>query len=140
LPHGQSVVVACAGTTDLPVAEEAAMTLKLSGVRIDRVYDCGVTGLHRILSALPRLRHEDMGCVIVCAGMDGALPSVLGGLVDVPAVAVPTSVGYGVSLGGVSVLLTMLNSCSPGMGVVNIDSGFGGAVLAMKCLNSRRGG
>ena len=90
--------------------------------------------------ALPRLRQEDMGCVIVCEGMDGALPSVLGGLVDVPVVAVPTSVGYGVSLGGVSVLLTMLNSCSPGMGVVNIDSGFGGAVLAMKCLNSRRGG
>ena len=138
-PHGQSVVVACAGTTDLPVAEEAAVTLELSGVRVDRVYDCGVAGLHRILSALPRLRHEDVGCVIVCAGMDGALPSVVGGLVDVPVVAVPTSVGYGASLGGVSALLTMLNSCSPGVGVVNIDNGFGGAVLAMKCLNSRRG-
>jgi len=112
-PYGQSVVVACAGTTDLPVAEEAAVTLELSGVRVDRVYDCGVAGLHRILSALPRLRHEDVGCVVVCAGMDGALPSVVGGLVDVPVVAVPTSVGYGASLGGVSALLTMLNSCSP---------------------------
>ncbi|KAL3793996.1 hypothetical protein ACHAW5_001199 [Stephanodiscus triporus] len=136
--HRQSVVVACAGTTDLPVAEEAAVTLELSGVTVVRVYDCGVAGLHRILSALPRLRHPDVGCVIVCAGMDGALPSVVGGLVDVPVVAVPTSVGYGASLGGISALLTMLNSCSPGVGVVNIDNGFGGAVWAMKCLNTRR--
>jgi NCAIR mutase (PurE)-related protein len=134
----QSVVVACAGTTDLPVAEEAAITLELSGVTVIRVYDCGVAGLHRILKALPQLRHEDVGCVIVCAGMDGALPSVVGGLVDVPVVAVPTSVGYGASFNGVSALLTMLNSCSPGVGVVNIDNGFGGAVFAMKCLNSSR--
>lgn len=134
----QSVVVACAGTTDLPVAEEAAVTLTLSGVPVTRIYDCGVAGLHRILSALPKLRHPDVGCVIVCAGMDGALPSVVGGLVDVPVVAVPTSVGYGMSLGGVSALLTMLNSCSPGVGVVNVDNGFGGAVWAMKCLNSRQ--
>lgn len=134
----QSVVVACAGTTDLPVAEEAALTLTLSGIPVTRIYDCGVAGLHRIISALPKLRHPDVGCVIVCAGMDGALPSVVGGLVDVPVVAVPTSVGYGMSLGGMSALLTMLNSCSPGVGVVNIDNGFGGAVLAMKCLNSRR--
>ncbi|KAL7541112.1 hypothetical protein ACHAWF_006862 [Thalassiosira exigua] len=133
----QSVVVACAGTTDLPVAEEAAVTLELSGAPVTRVYDCGVAGLHRILSALPKLRHPDVGCVIVCAGMDGALPSVVGGLVDVPVVAVPTSVGYGMSLGGMSALLTMLNSCSPGVGVVNVDNGFGGAVWAMKCLNSR---
>jgi NCAIR mutase (PurE)-related protein len=134
----QSVVVACAGTTDLPVAEEAALTLTLSGIPVTRIYDCGVAGLHRIISALPKLRHPDVGCVIVCAGMDGALPSVVGGLVDVPVVAVPTSVGYGMSLGGMSALLTMLNSCSPGVGVVNIDNGFGGAVWAMKCLNSRR--
>lgn len=134
----QSVVVACAGTTDLPVAEEAAITLELSGVTVIRVYDCGVAGLHRILKALPQLRHEDVGCVIVCAGMDGALPSVVGGLVDVPVVAVPTSVGYGASFNGISALLTMLNSCSPGVGVVNIDNGFGGAVFAMKCLNSSR--
>lgn len=134
----QSVVVACAGTTDLPVAEEAAVTLTLSGVPVTRIYDCGVAGLHRILSALPKLRHPDVGCIIVCAGMDGALPSVVGGLVDVPVVAVPTSVGYGMSLGGMSALLTMLNSCSPGVGVVNVDNGFGGAVWAMKCLNSRQ--
>jgi len=134
----QSVVVACAGTTDLPVAEEAALTLSLSGIPVTRVYDCGVAGLHRIVSALPKLRHPDVGCVIVCAGMDGALPSVVGGLVDVPVVAVPTSVGYGMSLGGMSALLTMLNSCSPGVGVVNVDNGFGGAVWAMKCLNSRQ--
>lgn len=130
----KSVVVACAGTTDLPVAEEAALTLSLSGVQVTRIYDCGVAGLHRIISALPKLRDPDVGCVLVCAGMDGALPSVVGGLVDVPVVAVPTSVGYGVSLGGISALLTMLNSCSPGVGVVNIDNGFGAAVWAIKCL------
>lgn len=130
----KSVVVACAGTTDLPVAEEAALTLSLSGVQVTRIYDCGVAGLHRIISALPKLRDPDVGCVLVCAGMDGALPSVVGGLVDVPVVAVPTSVGYGVSLGGISALLTMLNSCSPGVGVVNVDNGFGAAVWAIKCL------
>lgn len=134
----QSVVVACAGTTDLPVAEEAALTLSLSGIPVTRIYDCGVAGLHRIISALPKLRDPNVGCVIVCAGMDGALPSVVGGLVDVPVVAVPTSVGYGMSLGGMSALLTMLNSCSPGVGVVNVDNGFGGAVWAMKCLHSRQ--
>jgi NCAIR mutase (PurE)-related protein len=133
----QSVVVACAGTTDLPVAEEAAVTLSLSGVPVTRVYDCGVAGLHRIISALPKLRDPNVGCVIVCAGMDGALPSVVGGLVDVPVVAIPTSVGYGMSLGGMSALLTMLNSCSPGVGVVNVDNGFGGAVWALKCLRSK---
>ena len=133
-----SVVVACAGTTDLPVAEEAAVTLSLSGIPVTRIYDCGVAGLHRIISALPKLRHPNVGCVIVCAGMDGALPSVVGGLVDVPVVAIPTSVGYGMSLSGMSALLTMLNSCSPGVGVVNVDNGFGGAVWAMKCLNSRQ--
>ena len=106
-----SVVVACAGTTDLPVAEEAALTLSLCGIRVERVYDCGVAGLHRIIGALPRLRDPGVGCVIVCAGMDGALPSVVGGLVDVPTVACPTSVGYGASFGGVAGLLTMLNSC-----------------------------
>ena len=134
----QSVIVACAGTTDLPVAEEAAITLSLSGIPVTRIYDCGVAGLHRIISALPKLRHPNVGCVIVCAGMDGALPSVVGGLVDVPVVAIPTSIGYGMSLGGISALLTMLNSCSPGVGVVNVDNGFGGAVWAMKCLNSRQ--
>lgn len=129
------IVVATAGTTDLPVAEEAAVTLEAAGgVRVRRIYDVGVAGLHRILGALPVLCDDEVECVIVCAGMDGALPSVIGGLVDVPVVAVPTSVGYGVSLGGVAAALTMLNSCSPGVGVVNIDNGFGGAALAYKIV------
>ncbi|EJK57102.1 hypothetical protein THAOC_22893 [Thalassiosira oceanica] len=134
-----SVVVACAGTTDLPVAEEAALTLSLCGIRVERVYDCGVAGLHRIIGALPRLRDPAVGCVIVCAGMDGALPSVVGGLVDVPTVACPTSVGYGASFNGVASLLTMLNSCSPGVSVVNIDNGFGAAVFALKVVNAAAG-
>lgn len=132
-PKKCRMVVATAGTTDLPVAEEAAVTLEAAGVEVDRVYDAGVAGLHRIVSALPRLRHPDVSCVVVAAGMDGALPSVVGGLVSVPVIAVPTSVGYGASFGGVSALLTMLNSCSPGVGVVNIDNGFGAAALAYKC-------
>lgn len=129
------IVVACAGTTDLPVAEEAAVTLEAAGCSVDRIYDVGVAGLHRIINALPRLRDEDVDCVIVCAGMDGALPSVVAGLVNTPVVAVPTSIGYGASFGGVSAMLTMLNSCAPGVGVVNIDNGFGGAALAFKCIH-----
>ena len=128
------VVIACAGTTDLPVAEEAAVTLEAAGCEITRVYDAGVAGLHRIITALPKLRDPQVGCVIVCAGMDGALPSVVGGLVSVPVIAVPTSIGYGASFGGVSAMLTMLNSCAPGVGVVNIDNGFGAAALAYKCI------
>jgi NCAIR mutase (PurE)-related protein len=130
----KKVVVACAGTTDLPVAEEASITLESAGCQVIRVYDAGVAGLHRILNALPKLRDPQVGCVIVCAGMDGALPSVVGGLVQVPVIAVPTSIGYGASFGGVSALLTMLNSCAPGVGVVNIDNGFGAAALAFKCI------
>lgn len=132
------VVVACAGTTDLPVAEEAAVTLEAAGCEIERVYDAGVAGLHRIINALPRLRDPAVQCVIVCAGMDGALPSVVGGLVSVPVIAVPTSIGYGASFGGVSAMLTMLNSCAPGVGVVNIDNGFGAAALAYKCIKTGR--
>jgi NCAIR mutase (PurE)-related protein len=113
-----TVVVACAGTTDLPVAEEAAITLEAAGCNVERIYDVGVAGLHRIINALPRLRHPNVRCVIVCAGMDGALPSVVAGLVTVPVVAVPTSVGYGAAFGGVSAMLTMLNSCAPGVGIV----------------------
>lgn len=128
------VIVACAGTTDLPVAEEAAVTLEAAGCEVDRIYDVGVAGLHRIVNAIPRLRDPSVGCVIVCAGMDGALPSVVGGLVSVPVIAAPTSVGYGASFGGVSAMLTMLNSCAPGVGVVNIDNGFGAAALAFKCI------
>ena len=130
------VVVATAGTTDLPVAEEAAVTLEGTGqVTVDRIFDVGVAGLHRVLRALPRLNEAD--CVIVCAGMDGALPSVVGGLVKVPVIAAPTSIGYGASFGGVSALLTMLNSCSPGVGVVNIDNGFGAAALAYKIVQGK---
>ena len=130
------VVVACAGTTDLPVAEEAAVTLEAAGCDVDRIYDVGVAGLHRIIRALPRLQDPTVGCVIVCAGMDGALPSVVGGLVRVPVIAVPTSIGYGASFGGISAMLTMLNSCAPGVGVVNIDNGFGAAALAYKCISN----
>lgn len=132
------IVVATAGTTDLPVAEEAAVTLEATGtVEVDRICDVGVAGLHRILRALPLLRQAD--CIVVCAGMDGALPSVVGGLVKVPVIAVPTSIGYGASFGGVSALLTMLNSCSPGVAVVNIDNGFGAAALAYKIVQGRSG-
>ena len=128
------VAVVTAGTTDLPVAEEASFVLEAAGCEVDRIADVGVAGLHRIIQARPRLQDPNVGCVVVCAGMDGALPSVVGGLAKVPVIAVPTSVGYGVSLGGISALLTMLNSCSPGVGVVNIDNGFGAAALAYKCV------
>ena len=128
------VVVATAGTTDLPVAEEAAVTLEAAGCEVDRITDVGVAGLHRIIKALPRLQDPAVGCIVVCAGMDGALPSVVGGLAKVPVIACPTSIGYGVSLAGISAMLTMLNSCSPGVGVVNIDNGFGAAALAYKCV------
>ena len=128
------VVVATAGTTDIMIAEEAAITLEASEVHVDRIYDVGVAGLHRIIHALPKLTDPNVGCIIVCAGMDGALPSVVGGLVQVPVIAVPTSIGYGASFHGVSALLTMLNSCAPGVGVVNIDNGFGAAALAYKCI------
>ena len=131
------VVVACAGTTDLPVAEEAAVTLECAQVPVDRIYDVGVAGLHRVINAIPRLRNEDVGCIIVCAGMDGALPSVVGGLVAVPVIACPTSVGYGAAFGGVSALLTMLYSYAPGVAVVNIDNGFGAAAFAYKCMLER---
>ena len=131
-----TVVVACAGKTDLPVAEEAALTLEAAGCKVERIYDVGVAGLHRIINALPRLRDPSNRCVIVCAGMDGALPSVVAGLVTVPVVAVPTSVGYGAAFGGVSAMLTMLNSCAPGVGIVNIDNGFGAAALAFKFMHN----
>lgn len=131
---GTKIIVACAGTTDIPIAEEAAITLETAGCHTERIYDVGVAGLHRIINAIPKLCHPDVGCVIVCAGMDGALPSVVAGLVSTPVIAVPTSVGYGASFGGVSAMLTMLNSCAPGVAVVNIDNGFGAAALAHKCI------
>jgi len=128
LPAAAHLAVVCAGTSDLRVAEEAALTAEYMGVPVDRVYDVGVAGLHRVLSQQSVLRNA--GAVIVCAGMEGALPSVVGGLVGVPVIAVPTSVGYGAAFGGVAALLGMLNSCSPNVTVVNIDNGFGAAYVA----------
>lgn len=122
------IAVLCAGTSDLPVAEEAAVTASLFGARVTRLYDVGVAGLHRLLSVRAQLLEANV--VIVCAGMEGALPSVVGGLVAVPVLAVPTSVGYGASFGGLAALLGMLNSCSPNVTVVNIDNGFGAAYSA----------
>jgi len=125
-----TVLIACAGTSDLPVAEEAAVTAEIMGNTIDRLYDVGVAGLHRLLHEHDRLRQARV--LIVVAGMEGALPSVIGGLVRVPVIAVPTSVGYGASYGGISALLGMLNSCASGVAVVNIDNGFGAACLASR--------
>ena len=125
--HG-TILIACAGTADLPVAEEAAVTATIMGNRIDRLYDVGVAGLHRLLSERERIQQARV--LVVVAGMEGALPSVVAGLVNVPVIAVPTSVGYGASFGGVAALLGMLNSCSNGVAVVNIDNGFGAASMA----------
>ncbi len=123
------VAVLCAGTSDLPVAEEAAVTAEIFGTQVTRLYDVGVAGLHRLLAVRDELRTAQ--AVVVCAGMEGALPSVVGGLVGVPVLAVPTSVGYGASFAGVTALLGMLNSCSPNVSVVNIDNGFGAAYSAV---------
>ncbi|MEO7724125.1 MAG: nickel pincer cofactor biosynthesis protein LarB [Chthoniobacterales bacterium] len=123
-----SVAVVAAGTSDLPVAEEAAVTLDIFGNRVERIYDAGVAGLHRLLIETDRLR--ECAALIVVAGMEGALPSVVAGLVDKPVIAVPTSTGYGASFGGLAALLGMLNSCGSGVTVVNIDNGFGAAYAA----------
>ena len=122
------IVVVSAGTSDLPVAEEAAVTAEVMGNHVERLFDCGVAGLHRLVPHLDRL--NEANAIVAVAGMDGALPSVLGGLVDRPVIAVPTSVGYGASFGGVAALLAMLNSCAPGVSVVNIDNGYGAAAQA----------
>lgn len=127
-PLRGKVAVVCAGTSDLPVAEEAALTLETIGQPVERVYDVGVAGLHRLLEQLPKLR--EAGVCIVVAGMEGALPSVVGGLVPCPVVAVPTPVGYGAGAGGVAALLGMLTACSPNIAVVNIGNGFGAACFA----------
>ncbi|MGH9888800.1 MAG: nickel pincer cofactor biosynthesis protein LarB [bacterium] len=127
-PAAAPIAVVCAGTSDLPVAEEAAVTAEAMGNRVERVFDCGVAGLHRLVPHLDRL--NEANAIIAVAGMEGALPSVLGGLVDRPVIAVPTSVGYGASFGGVAALLAMLNSCAPGVSVVNIDNGYGAAAQA----------
>ena len=128
-PSGNGrIVVACAGTSDLPVAEEAALTAEFLGNRVERVWDVGVAGLHRLLAHAEDLARAQV--VIAVAGMEGALASVIGGLVSCPVIAVPTSVGYGASLGGVAALLSMLNSCASGVSVVNIDNGFGAGYQA----------
>jgi len=127
-PSGGLVVVAAAGTSDLPVAREALLTARYLGRRAELVVDVGVAGLHRILGRLEMLREARV--VVVVAGMDGALPGVVAGLIGAPVVAVPTSVGYGAAFSGVAALLTMLNACAPGVGVVNIDNGYGAGHLA----------
>jgi NCAIR mutase (PurE)-related protein len=123
-----TILVVTAGTTDIPVAEEAVVTAQLMGNQVETLYDVGVAGIHRLLSERGRL--EKARVIIVVAGMEGALPSVVGGLVDRPVIAVPTSIGYGTSFGGVTALLAMLNSCASGVAVVNIDNGFGAGCMA----------
>lgn len=122
------IVVCTAGTADIPVAEEAAQTAEYFGSYVERVFDVGVAGIHRLLSKVETL--QDANCVIAVAGMEGALASVIGGLVDKPVIAVPTSVGYGASMNGLSALLTMINSCANGVAVVNIDNGYGAGYIA----------
>ena len=122
------IAVCTAGTSDIPVAEEAARVAEYFGSHVERIYDVGVAGIHRLFAKIGEIRQAN--CVIAVAGMEGALPGVLAGLVDKPVIAVPTSVGYGASFGGVSALLTMLNSCAEGIAVVNIDNGFGAGYLA----------
>ncbi|GAB4463480.1 MAG: nickel pincer cofactor biosynthesis protein LarB [Armatimonadaceae bacterium] len=134
VPELPYAAVVSAGTADLPVAEEAVITLRCSGVPVRTAFDVGVAGLHRVLAIVPLLRNA--GCVVVVAGMEGALASVVGGLVSCPVIACPTSVGYGASLGGVAALLTMLNSCASGVAVVNIDNGFGAGQLAARIVTA----
>jgi NCAIR mutase (PurE)-related protein len=133
---GPAIAVLAAGTSDLPVAEEAAVCAEWFGHPVNRAFDVGIAGLHRLLGRLPEIRGAAV--VIAVAGMDGALPTVLAGLVAAPVVAVPTSVGYGASFSGLAPLLTMLNGCAPGVGVVNIDNGFGAAVLASRIARLAR--
>lgn len=127
-PGKGTIAVVCAGTSDLPIAEEAAITARLTGNTVELIADVGVAGIHRLLAQQSALKQARV--LIVCAGMEGALPTVVGGLVNAPVIAVPTSIGYGASLGGVAALLGMLNTCSPNVCVVNIDNGFGAACIA----------
>ena len=136
-PRGRVAVIS-AGTSDAPVAAEAALAIAVHGGGVDRIDDVGVAGLHRLLEA--RERFADADCLVVVAGMEGALPSVVGGLTGVPLVAVPTSVGYGASFSGLAALLGMLNSCAPGVTVVNIDNGYGAGVFAARVARSAAGG
>ncbi|TBR20726.1 MAG: nickel pincer cofactor biosynthesis protein LarB, partial [Candidatus Nitrosotenuis sp.] len=131
------LLVLTAGTSDIPVAEEAAVTASIMGLNVTTIYDVGVAGIHRLLDQRDALHGAD--CIIVAAGMDGALASVVGGLVASPVVAVPTSVGYGAAFGGLAPLLAMLNSCASGIAVVNIDNGFGAAALAHRIIKGKYG-
>ena len=128
------IAICSGGTADMPVAEEAAVTAGLLGANVTRLYDVGVAGLHRLLNVLPQIHEANV--IVAVAGMEGALPSVVAGLCDKPVIAVPTSVGYGANLGGISALLTMINSCSAGISVVNIDNGFGAGFLAARISNA----
>lgn len=132
------IAVCSAGTADIPVAEEAAQTAEYFGTKVDRIYDIGVSGIHRMLSQLDTIWQAN--CIVAVAGMEGALASVLGGLVDKPVIAVPTSVGYGASMGGISALLTMINSCANGIAVVNIDNGYGAGYMATQINRIALGG
>lgn len=136
-PASDPVLVVTAGTSDLPVAAEAAVTAEAWGATVERLHDVGVAGLHRLLHESELLSRA--GAIVVVAGMEGALPSVVGGLVDVPVIAVPTSVGYGASFGGIAALLGMLNSCAAGVTVVNIDNGFGAGVAAARIVTRGKG-
>jgi NCAIR mutase (PurE)-related protein len=129
------IAVVTAGTSDVPVAEEAIETLRMAGLGCRRFFDVGVAGLHRLLAVLPELNRAD--ALIVIAGMEGALPSVVGGLVAAPVVAVPTSIGYGTALGGLTAMLGMLTSCASGVTVVNIDNGFGAAMAVVRLLRKK---
>lgn len=131
-----NVTICTGGTTDIPVAQEAAVTAQMCGSNVTKIFDVGVAGLHRLMSRIDEL--QDANVIIACAGMEGALASVVGGLVSVPVIAVPTSIGYGANFGGVSALLAMLNSCSAGISVVNIDNGFGAGYIASQ-INSLGG-
>jgi len=134
IPHQGTVAVCTGGTADIPVAEEAAQTVEFLGIHTERYFDVGIAGLHRLLSQIEFIRRAD--AIIAITGMEGALASVITGLVSVPVIAVPTSVGYGASFRGIAPLLSMLNSCAEGMSVVNIDNGFGAAVMALRILQT----
>ncbi len=131
------ILVTSAGTSDIPVAEEAALTAEMMGNQVERLYDVGISGIHRLLSKAELIQSANV--IIVVAGMEGALPSVVGGLIDRPVIAVPTSVGYGASFGGIAALLAMLNSCAAGVSVVNIDNGFGAGYVASLINKDREG-
>ncbi|NQT30122.1 MAG: nickel pincer cofactor biosynthesis protein LarB [Candidatus Saganbacteria bacterium] len=132
--HSNIVTIITAGTADLPVAEESCVSAEFLGLNVERIYDVGVSGVHRLVKNLDKINKSRV--VIVVAGMEGALPSVVGGLIDKPIIAVPTSVGYGANFKGLSALLSMLNTCAPGVAVVNIDNGFGAAVMAFTILRT----